>query len=810
METPKKFGNRFLSEGIVVERSNCVILRAKDEQLGDKEVAIKVFRDRAEGKSDLVSSFEEEVKALCAASHRCLVPVVFGGCEEGWLYLVMERIEGPILADIMLNRKQSFEPAEAVSVIKELGGAIAELHEQRIIHGHIDSRSVLFKGSEPRLAGYCPMSVDKLRSASSDSASSLADPRYVAPEQLAKGGVVENRTDIYALAVLLYEMLAGKPPFVGKDSADTAQLRLTQSPVSASKHNSAVGPLLDAAIMKALAKDPKQRFETVFDFVDAVTGGKKEMKNPLMTMMAGSAPERMSTETIAVSMSTDKIKEILKQHEGGAAPAPQAPLEGGSSTKLRMPSMSSSAGVAETMMSIPAQQLVPGSLMAVEGPMRGQKYSLDRSPILMGSDPGCNICLSGKEVPFRFAIIVKKDSGYFIGPLSAAGLVINGEKVEGVDEVEIKRGDVVSAGPHKLRYIAPGEVFTLHDDVADRAIDRPKSRMPAYFAILGAALAVVCIVVVFFYWQSVSDTKSGKEQAALARKQSIKETIAKLRIEGDQFFKSGQLIEPVGLNARRRFEQILELDPDDIYAKRRLTEIEERVQVLAKQEQQRREQAQRIAMLLTDGEKYFGLGNLISPPGANAKDSFQEVLRIDPKNEQATAKLAEIDKMLGDMLGRVRGLIDAAREFKNAGHFVEPTGANAYENLQAVFSLDSANQEAKNLLFEMAAESIYAGDLAKSRADAQSMKRNYLVAQMLGVDPEYVSARMRGADLMRKSKASVIIYGGTGEKEDKGQSKGGGKYLDTSEIEKRLAVMKFKDEGPTAAGEERFIELNRR
>jgi len=264
--------------------------------------------------------------------------------------------------------------------------------------------------------------------------------------------------------------------------------------------------------------------------------------------------------------------------------------------------------------------------------------------------------------------------------------------------------------------------------------------------------------------------------------------------EGDELYKAGSLIQPIGENARELFTKVLELNPDDVYAKRRLVEIEERVGALEGDRRRYEQLNQRIAQLLDDADRYFQNGSYVSPPGSNARDTYREILRIDSKNDTARAKLEEIQRLLGDVVNQVEVLLAKAQVYIDLTQYIEPSGENAYQLIKKVQTVDPENVVAKAALVNMAADSIMAGDRAKRQAKPRQMKEAYLIAQGLGVDPRFLASRMEGARLMEKSRASVIIFDRKEQKPPplKKGEKRPTHYLETGAVERRVNELSLR------------------
>jgi serine/threonine protein kinase len=799
MSNSQVINNRFELEKELVKRPSCVVYRAKDTNLGARPVAVKIYLDKPGDNAGFIEKFEKDIAIWRKASHQALVPILEGGVFEGSFYLAMELIEGGTLKDELKLAGSSLELNRAIEIISYVAEGVREIHEAGGVHGAIDSRAVLFKADKPRLAGFYPRVIEEILKSTTTQGRLIVDPAYISPEQVSGSGAIDGRADTYSLSVLLYELVTGERPFVSSNPLQLAMLRLSTEPIAPSKKNSNISPLLDAAILKGLSKKPEDRFSTLTEFIDAINGGRREAKNPLVEPKVANSSERLGAgETVGVSMSVDKIKEMLASHSS----VKEAESKPKSVSKGQSPAME----VGATMMGVSSAMLLKGSLMIVEGPGQGKRFDLATEQSIIGSDSTCNVSIKNDKVSQRHAIIVRREDKYFVAPLSGGVVVVNGSEIGGTAEVELKRGDIITLGDIQLRFIAPGEVFTLQSSVAERVIDRKESKW-GRFAIIGGVLIVVLgLALVFIFNQQVSDDQAAKKRAAGKKDEQRSQLVDKLRKEGDLFFREGKLIEPVGENARVRFEQILEVIPNDTYAKRRLAEIDARSQELMEQQKIRQQNQQKIQELLASADKYFQAKELIAPPGRNAKEVYEQVIKLDPTNEIAQGRIKEITTLLGSIYEQVERMLVKAKEFKDLGQYVTPKEENAYYMLQQVLKIDPRNLQAKEMLIDMAARSIFQGDTARSAADSTAMKKSYITAQLLGVDPEYLAPRLKGAELIKKSKASVIVYDRKDDSKKDDKKVTDSRYLDTTEIERRLAALSLgsvEDES-----ERRFIDLN--
>ena len=803
MEIPKELAGRFSIEDELTKRPSSVIFRGRDKELDGREVAVKVFLARPDGNGKWIAEFEDQLIQLRSASHQTLVPIIAGGCDQGWFYMAMELLSGGSLRDYLKNEGGPLDEKLAVSIISDVARGVKELHETGIIHGHLDSRAVLFKGEEIRIAGYSPKVIAEMQKLNTSAGGMLVEPAYIAPEQV-EGNSIDGRADIYSLSVLLFELATGERPFSGGNPLALALARLNEQPQEPSSVNESISTTLNSAILRGLAKDPSERFQTVDEFLAALGQEQAEQKNPL----AGMAPaaERIggSTETIATSMSTDSIKHMLAV--GGSV---EPVVDTSSTASFPASQAAETIGVArKTISSAPAAeaQANAASVMIVRGNERGKRFSLTSSQTTVGSDSSCDISLSGKDISARFAIIVKRGNGYTVGPLSAEPLTINGQPQGDTSEHTLVRGDVIDVGDYQLRFIEPGEVFSLQDEVAERVIDRKESTLPKRIAMIAVGVLGVSLTLLLAYYSTVVDKEDSARAKSVRVKKEKKELIAKLRSEGDALFKSGAYIEPVGASAKTRFTEILELNPDDTYAKRRLREIDEIVDTLKEKRLESERMQQKVVALLKEGDRHAKAGSYLSPPGANAKESYQAALQLDPTNETAQKKMDTLNELMSNLLGRINGHLASAKELMSKGNFVAPPEENAFAYLTKVQRIDPENLEAREMLYDMAAKSIYRGDKAKAAAKLTDMRKAYLEAQALGVDPAFIKPRQQGAELIRKSSSSVIIYD-RNKDDSKKPAQTSDKYLNTEEILRRIAEFELAD-GVSGQGQRKFIDVD--
>ncbi len=240
-----------------------------------RRYALKVLRpDRALVSPDARERFRREAKALSGLGHIGIVAVHDYASSEGIDYLVMDLLEGEDLAQ-RLARRGRLPFAEVQTMVAAIAEALHAAHQAGIVHRDLKPANVFLavmrgEGERPVLLDFgLAKDVDGPMDSLTGSGEALGTPAYMAPEQ-ASAKPVDARTDVYALGALAYEMLAGRPPFVG-GSAASVLLKVMTEPPTPLPDDVEVPSFVPAALERALAKDPADRFESTLAFRDALT-----------------------------------------------------------------------------------------------------------------------------------------------------------------------------------------------------------------------------------------------------------------------------------------------------------------------------------------------------------------------------------------------------------------------------------------------------------------------------------------------------------------------------------------------------------
>ncbi|MGH7503915.1 MAG: protein kinase domain-containing protein [Longimicrobiales bacterium] len=249
-------------------RGGMAIVYLAQDRKYDRPVALKVLRpDLA---VDLgAERFLREVRVTARLSHPHILPLFDSGESDGLLYYVTPFVNGPGLREEMKRRGQ-FPIADAVRITKQVAQALGFAHQAGIIHRDIKPENILLHDGEAMVAdfGIALASGDNQRLTRSGLI--MGTPAYMSFEQASGADHVDARTDIYSLACVFFEMLAGSPPFHGPTATAILAKLLTRPAPDLCEYRDRVPATLPAILHRALAKAPEHRFSNITEFLDAL------------------------------------------------------------------------------------------------------------------------------------------------------------------------------------------------------------------------------------------------------------------------------------------------------------------------------------------------------------------------------------------------------------------------------------------------------------------------------------------------------------------------------------------------------------
>ena len=239
---------------------------AQDLQLGRK-VALKLLHRRYARDSEFVERFRREASAAAGLQHANVVGVYDRGEWEDTYYIAMEYLEGRTLKQVITDHGP-LAPLAAIDIGIQILKAARFAHRRGIVHRDIKPHNVIL--DEEGRAKVTDFGIARAGASDmTETGSIMGTAQYLSPEQ-AQGHAVGAQSDLYAIGIVLYEMLAGRVPFDGESAVTIALKQVSEAPVPPSVHNPAVPPELDAVVLRALEKDPAHRFADADEFGHAL------------------------------------------------------------------------------------------------------------------------------------------------------------------------------------------------------------------------------------------------------------------------------------------------------------------------------------------------------------------------------------------------------------------------------------------------------------------------------------------------------------------------------------------------------------
>ena len=236
----------------------------------DRAVALKVLRPELAAVLG-IERFLSEIRVTAHLQHPHILPLFDSGQAGGLIYYVMPHVEGESLRH-RLDREKQLPIEEAVRLASGIASALDYAHRHGVIHRDIKPENILFQDGQAVVADFGIALALSAAAGSrlTETGLSLGTPQYMSPEQATGDRLIDSRSDIYSLASVLYELLAGEPPHTGPTVQSVIAKVLTDRPRPLRQLRESVPPHVEAAVLKALAKVPADRFQTAAQFVDAL------------------------------------------------------------------------------------------------------------------------------------------------------------------------------------------------------------------------------------------------------------------------------------------------------------------------------------------------------------------------------------------------------------------------------------------------------------------------------------------------------------------------------------------------------------
>jgi len=245
-----------------------VVYRAYQRSL-NRHVAIKVLAPQLSVDQQFVERFQREARAAAGLRHPHVVVIHDVAQEQGIYYIVMEYLEGRSLKEL-IQAEQSLSPERATRIVEQVASALDYAHEQGFVHRDIKPANIIVdKNDHVTLTDFGIAKAASETQHLTRTGMLIGTPEYMSPEQ-AEGGTVDHRTDLYALGVVLYQMLTGRAPFHSTTPHATLHAVIYEPPPPVRQLRPSLSPAIESVVMRSISKQPASRYQSGSDMVAAL------------------------------------------------------------------------------------------------------------------------------------------------------------------------------------------------------------------------------------------------------------------------------------------------------------------------------------------------------------------------------------------------------------------------------------------------------------------------------------------------------------------------------------------------------------
>ncbi len=287
-QVKRALAGRYQVERVLGEGGMATVYLAQDLK-HNRKVAVKVMRPELAATLG-ADRFLREVQVAAQLSHPHILPMHDSGEADGLLYYVMPYVEGETLKE-RLAKEGQLSVNDAMRLGREVAEALAYAHARGIIHRDIKPGNILLQSGHALVADFgIARALGDEGEVLTKTGLAVGTPQYMAPEQATGEREVDGRADIYALGAVMYEMVAGEPPFTGPTARAIITRSLTEAPRSLTISRTGLSSSVDSAIMKALAKSPADRYANAQDMVGALDRALEGVRSGATPVAADEGP----------------------------------------------------------------------------------------------------------------------------------------------------------------------------------------------------------------------------------------------------------------------------------------------------------------------------------------------------------------------------------------------------------------------------------------------------------------------------------------------------------------------------------------
>ena len=312
-EPGRVLAGRYQLQGLVGQGGMADVELAHDDVL-DRQVAVKILHSRYSDDPAFRERFKREARAAASLNHPNMVAVYDTGDEDGRPFIVMEFVNGRSLREVL--RREGVLPQRAAEIAGDAALALHYSHERGLVHRDVKPANIMVSNEGQVKVTDFGIARAVNSETVTQTAAVFGTAAYIAPEQ-AQGLDVDARTDVYSLGVVLYEMLTGQQPFSADSAVALAYKHVSEDPPRPTQINPEITPALEAVVLKAMAKNPANRYQDAREFHDDIVRASRGDRVSAPPVMAYAPTEALRTDRTIVAPAPVAVTEVYDDERPG-------------------------------------------------------------------------------------------------------------------------------------------------------------------------------------------------------------------------------------------------------------------------------------------------------------------------------------------------------------------------------------------------------------------------------------------------------------------------------------------------------------
>ena len=308
---------RWLIEGRIGQGAMGSVFKGNDQQQ-PRKVAIKILAPEHCRKPKVLARFEREAKLMTTLRHQNIIQILGVGRRGALPYIVMPFLEGMTLAEVVKLKGGKLTPGETLWMVKQISAGLTFVHHHGLVHRDVKPQNIFVSPGGRVTILDLGVVRDKSNPGLTKPGAMVGTPYYMSPEQIQGTGEIDKRTDVYSLAAMTFELLTGRPPFLGTSNFEVLYAHKNNPPPDANALNDKIPKVVAAALAKAMSKKPDDRPSSASEFYADLEAfiGQQEKVDPKVAF---------AFLDKAAADAREKEKEKARKKKAGVVPSTRAP-----------------------------------------------------------------------------------------------------------------------------------------------------------------------------------------------------------------------------------------------------------------------------------------------------------------------------------------------------------------------------------------------------------------------------------------------------------------------------------------------------